>query len=157
MSLTNATTNFLSSTPSDYQYGASQYRKDASGTLKLESKIRQLKDKCERVEQEVAEIEVKMNLERRWIISDEPYQETLKYLVERKYQRALAHLEKLVVQRLSELHKMNLANSGTHLTYVYCKYTSTLTNDFRVQCSHTFGKSASSPFQSCSSSGEAIQ
>jgi hypothetical protein len=57
-------------------------------------------------------MEVKMGIATRWQPSDLPYVETVKYMVERKYHRALDHLQKLVIQRLFELNKLNLSGTG---------------------------------------------
>ncbi|KZT70621.1 hypothetical protein DAEQUDRAFT_653957, partial [Daedalea quercina L-15889] len=48
----------------------------------------------------------------RWQPSDEEYIKTVKYIDERRYHRALDKLQQLVIQRLFELHKMNLSQTG---------------------------------------------
>lgn len=58
------------------------------------------------------ETEVRMGITRRWEPTDPHYIEALKYSRTRDYQRALDHLQKLVVQRLFELQKMNLSGTG---------------------------------------------
>lgn len=85
-----------------------------SATRKLETQRRHLRERSDRLELEVTAMEVKMNIGTRWTVNDQPYIDTLKYIATRRYQRALAHLEKLVVQRLFELHKMNLTHLGAH-------------------------------------------
>lgn len=57
-------------------------------------------------------METIMGIDRRWETSDREYKEALEYINTRKYRRALERLHKLVVQRLFELHKMNLSNTG---------------------------------------------
>jgi hypothetical protein len=57
-------------------------------------------------------MEVKMGIERRLVPSDAQYIETGKYMSERKYHRALDHLQKLVIQRLLKLNRLNLAGTG---------------------------------------------
>lgn len=57
-------------------------------------------------------METVMAIDRRWETSDREYKEALEYINTRKYRRALERLHKLVVQRLFELHKMNLSNTG---------------------------------------------
>jgi hypothetical protein len=57
-------------------------------------------------------MEVKMGIDSRWQPSDPQYVETIKYMSERKYHRALDHLQKLVIQRLFELNRLNLAGTG---------------------------------------------
>lgn len=48
----------------------------------------------------------------RWAPGDPQYDATLKYIKERKYRLALDELERLVVQRLFELQKTNIASTG---------------------------------------------
>jgi hypothetical protein len=61
-----------------------------------------------------------LNLERRigviqcWTPADPEYQEALKYLHNRQFIRVVQHLEGLVVQRLFELAKANLAGTGIY-------------------------------------------
>lgn len=57
-------------------------------------------------------MEVDLGIERRWDPSSPEYLETLGYLSTRTYQRALEELQRLVVQRLFELHKMNISATG---------------------------------------------
>ncbi|PSR73940.1 hypothetical protein PHLCEN_2v10247 [Hermanssonia centrifuga] len=60
---------------------------------------------------QLIETEVIMGIEKRWEPQDDKYLETLKYAQTRQYHRALDHLQKLVVQRLFELQKLNLAET----------------------------------------------
>lgn len=55
-----------------------------------------------------------MGIERRWQPSDAQYLDTCKYMALRKYHKALDHLQKLVIQRLFELNKLNIAGTGKH-------------------------------------------
>jgi hypothetical protein len=57
-------------------------------------------------------MEVKLNISRRWTVTSPEYISTIKYVQERKYQRALDRLQRLVVQRLFELHRLNLSGIG---------------------------------------------
>lgn len=58
------------------------------------------------------QLEAVMNIDRRWEPNDQEYKEAVEYINTRKYRQALERLHKLVVQRLFELHKMNLSNTG---------------------------------------------
>ena len=60
-------------------------------------------------------MEKSMNVHDRWEPGDRQYQETLKYIATRCYQQALGRLQRLVIQRLFELQKMNLLHTGTLL------------------------------------------
>lgn len=65
---------------------------------------------------EVVSMELKMGIARRWQPSDQHYIDTLKYMTERDYHRALDKLHRLVVQRLFELSRLNLARTGISIT-----------------------------------------
>lgn len=56
-----------------------------------------------------------MEITRRWEVTDDKYIEMTKYIAARRYHRALDELQRLVVQRLFELHKLNLAQTGLFL------------------------------------------
>ncbi|KAF9778551.1 hypothetical protein BJ322DRAFT_1014134 [Thelephora terrestris] len=60
-----------------------------------------------------------MGIAKRWTPDTPEYVETACYIHERRYHQALNHLQRLVVQRLFELHRLNLSGIGykarTHL------------------------------------------
>lgn len=70
---------------------------------------------------EVTAMEVKMGIAARWQPTSTEYKNTLRYLTMRKYHRALDNLQRLVVMRLFELHKLNLSQTG-ELSAVFLKY-----------------------------------
>jgi hypothetical protein len=102
----NVVTQFLGHIPTN------QYAADASQTRKLETDRRHLCERRENLSREVHEMEVSMGIQRRWEATDDEYIEMTKYIATRKYHRALDELQRLVVQRLFELHKLNLAQTG---------------------------------------------
>lgn len=109
--------SFLHSTPADYSYVApadisEKTRAEISDTQKLETKRRHLIDKLETAKLRVLEMEVQMGIVHRWTPADKEYREMLQYSRERDYHRAFNTLKKLVVQRLFELQKLNLAGTG---------------------------------------------
>lgn len=57
-------------------------------------------------------METAMSISPRWEPTDREYIETIEYMNTRKYRQALERLYKLVIQRLFELHKMNLSFTG---------------------------------------------
>lgn len=67
---------------------------------------------------EVVSMELKMGIARRWQPSDKEYVDTLKYMTERDYHRALDKLHRLVVQRLFELSRLNLARTGMNIAEI---------------------------------------
>ena len=64
-------------------------------------------------------MEVGMGITNRWDPSFPEYLETLGYLATRTYQRALEELQRLVIQRLFELHKMNISATGECGRYLH--------------------------------------
>ncbi|KAI0350003.1 hypothetical protein OH77DRAFT_1576588 [Trametes cingulata] len=104
---------------SDPRTGPMDYNADLSITRKLETRRRYLRERVRQVTAEVTAMEVALNIMNRWQPEDLAYRETLQYIAERKYHRALGKLQRLVIQRLFELHKMNLAQTGYHMrTYI---------------------------------------
>ncbi|KAL7283898.1 hypothetical protein ACG7TL_001170 [Trametes sanguinea] len=99
--------------------GATDYDADLSATRKLETRRRYLRERVNQLTAEVADMEVALNIEVRWQPGDASYRQTLQYMATRKYQRALGKLQRLVILRLFELHKMNLAQTGYRMrTYI---------------------------------------
>ena len=92
--------------------GPTNYDSDLSVTRRLETRRRELQATVENREADVTAIEVRFGIEKRWQPMDEQYQHALHYVATRNYQRALGKLQRLVVQRLFELHKLNLAQTG---------------------------------------------
>jgi hypothetical protein len=93
------------------------YASALSQTRKMETERRYTGERRNQILQEVIEMEVKLGVQNRWTPSSPEYQETVKYMSMRKYHRALDKLQKLVIQRLFELHKLNLNQTGrfTHI------------------------------------------
>jgi len=53
-----------------------------------------------------------MGITKRWTPATEEYAETVRYIAERQYHQALNRLQRLVTQRLFELHRLNLSGIG---------------------------------------------
>jgi hypothetical protein len=102
-------------TPTDYEFvePSRSYSSGLSKTRRLETQRRYLTEKHDKILHDVIQMESRMNIARRWQPSDMQYMKTVKYMATRKYQQALDHLHRLVVQRLFELHKVNLSKTGT--------------------------------------------
>ncbi|KAI0349069.1 hypothetical protein OH77DRAFT_1507574 [Trametes cingulata] len=78
--------------------GPTDYDADlVSATRKLETSRRYLRERVAQLTAEVNAME---------------YNEVVKYISERRYQRALGKLQRLVIQRLFELHKLNISRTG---------------------------------------------
>ncbi|KAI1792846.1 hypothetical protein LXA43DRAFT_886785 [Ganoderma leucocontextum] len=114
--LDSTTTQFLAQVPTDYQFtittGAVDYASEISATRRLEHERRDLKERIQRANNELLRMEADMQLHRRWERTDPEYIAALKYLATRKYQQALGRLQRLVIQRLFELQKMNLSHTA---------------------------------------------
>ena len=96
---------------------ATDYCGDTSATRRLECEQRDLKDRIQHLNIELFEMERSMNIHNRWEPGDREYQDTLQYIATRRYQQALGRLQRLVIQRLFELQKMNLSHTGTPLPW----------------------------------------
>lgn len=106
-----ATTSFVAFAPED---GPSSYVQDTSKTRQLETERRHAVERYERVNLDVCSLEVQMGITERWTPVTPEYQDAVKYVRERKYHRALNKLQRLVVQRLFELQKLNVSQTGAY-------------------------------------------
>ena len=66
---------------------------------------------------QVIDLEVSMGIDKRWDSLSPEYLETLGYLATRRYQWVLEELQRLVIQRLFELHRMNVSATGKQSRY----------------------------------------
>ncbi len=92
--------------------GPTHYQGDAAATAKLETRRRSLEENVRRLTSHVVGLELQLHISRRWIPEDQEYKETKKYIATRNYQKALGHLQRLVIQRLFELQKLNSSQTG---------------------------------------------
>jgi hypothetical protein len=113
-----ANIRFINLTPNTFKDAAPSlsqpYAHDLSTTRKLETDRRlalELRESCLR---QIIEMEVRMGIEKRWDPLSPEYLEMLGYLSVRKYQRALEELQRLAIQRLFELHRMNISATGEY-------------------------------------------
>ncbi|KAH9931631.1 uncharacterized protein BXZ73DRAFT_90069 [Epithele typhae] len=92
------------------------YNAQVKATRATESRSRVLLERIEAISMDITDYELTWEITR-WQPSDLNYQSTLMYIKTRKYQKALGRLQRLVIQRLFELHKLNLAGTvRTHLS-----------------------------------------
>ncbi|KAG1884774.1 hypothetical protein F4604DRAFT_1919295 [Suillus subluteus] len=112
----SASAHFLSTTPMDYQFissmGTQSYSGDMAATRKLETQCWYSAEHLATIQQEVISMEVKMGITNRWQPSSPEYQATMKYMSNHQYQCALDNLQRLVVQRLFELQRLNISQTG---------------------------------------------
>lgn len=69
-------------------------------------------ERYDQILHEVNALEVKMGIMRRWEPIDPQYIDTIKFIATRSFHKSLANLQSLVVQRLFELHKLNISKTG---------------------------------------------
>ncbi|KAJ2980920.1 hypothetical protein NUW54_g10941 [Trametes sanguinea] len=99
--------------------GPTNYDAETSKTRKLETNRRYLDERRKLLSLEVTELEVQLGIGMRWQPGNRDYVRVARYIATRTYQRALANLQRLIVQRLFELHKMNLAQTE-HANTIAC-------------------------------------
>ncbi|RPD78575.1 hypothetical protein L226DRAFT_457563 [Lentinus tigrinus ALCF2SS1-7] len=135
---------FLKAVPGNYQWvsphsGPTHYQGDASATAKLETRRRTLEETVRRLTSQVVAMELRLNITTCWAPGDKEYEETKKYIATRNYQKALGRLQRLVIQRLFELHKLNLSQTAyrmrTHIAKSLqkrCKAIRTAVNQYNA-------------------------
>jgi hypothetical protein len=83
----------------------------------METERRFAREQYDRVLLQVLELEVQMGITKRWTPETTEYADTARYICERRYHRALNKLQRLVTQRLFELHRLNLSGIGMYLPF----------------------------------------
>ncbi|KAF9789733.1 hypothetical protein BJ322DRAFT_1001037 [Thelephora terrestris] len=115
-----SSTRFLNTIPTDYHFSLSDkdlegplaYTSQLSKTRRLETERRHARERHDRIHYQVLELEDHMGITKRWTPATPEYIETFRYISERRYHRALNNLQRLVTQRLFELHRLNLSGAG---------------------------------------------
>lgn len=115
------------STPTDYEFTPPPthaalnytYSQESSQTRKLETQRRHVAERRGQLLREIIDMEVRMGLVDRWQPSSKEFTDTMRYVRTREYHRALDNLQRLVIQRLFELHNLNLAQTGNVLISIY--------------------------------------
>ncbi|KAK7435755.1 hypothetical protein VKT23_019452 [Stygiomarasmius scandens] len=117
-------------TPEDFAnlLPSEAYNKNLSQTRKTETNRCYLTEKKDELHYELVQLKCAMHIPegKHWMPSDPEYLKTLEYMNIRAYQQALENLHKLVVQRLYELHRLNLSQTGykmhTHIANALQKH-----------------------------------
>lgn len=91
------------------------YSRSSAATLKLETRRRVAREQCDRLLEDVVNLEARLGITQRWIPSDPQYIEARKYVTERNYHRAVDRVHEVVIKRLFELHKLNISGTGKFL------------------------------------------
>ncbi|KAG1897855.1 uncharacterized protein F5891DRAFT_1191479 [Suillus fuscotomentosus] len=115
---------FILSAPANYQFQPptqGSYTAELSQTHKLETQRRYASEKLDAIQLELVAMEVKMGITHRWEPSSPEYQATIKYMCTREYHRAMDNLQRLVIQRLFELQRLNVAQTAPRLLLEWAK------------------------------------
>ncbi|KAI5991914.1 hypothetical protein EDD15DRAFT_2388404 [Pisolithus albus] len=88
---------------------------DSSATRKKETTRRHAQENYEKDLKAVQDLEGRLGITRHWVPEDEEWQAAARLVANRKYQRALDNIERLVVSRIFELSKMNQSGTGYKL------------------------------------------
>ncbi|KAG6895281.1 hypothetical protein C0992_002165 [Termitomyces sp. T32_za158] len=105
----SANRRFLISTPNDA--ATETYASELSSTRKRETERRHADERRDQLTRDVILLEEKLGITRdkRWSFASPEFLEISKYLSKRTYEKAVDKLQKLVIQRLFELQKLNLS------------------------------------------------
>ncbi|KAG1781347.1 hypothetical protein EV702DRAFT_1193530 [Suillus placidus] len=117
----------LFGTPSRHCDIAGSYEAEVGNTHKTESSCRHALEDYERNLKLVQALECKLDIIACWVPDDGEWQRVGRLIPNRKYQRALDHLEGLIVARIFELAKMNRAGTGYKLRKHIAKALQTFT------------------------------
>lgn len=115
----------MNSASADYQFVVSSlqvpqssYSEELSKTRKAETERRIAAERYAQIQHDVVAMEVALGITTRWQPADQEYIQTIKYISEHAYQKALGKLQQLVIQRLFELNRLNLAGTGMYIKYI---------------------------------------
>jgi hypothetical protein len=100
-------------TPAHHDYEA-----QAKATRRLEAQRRHAIENHTKAQLLVADMEVRMSIAVRWVPDSDEWMDTAVMVRRRQYQRALDHLQGLVIARMFELTKMNMSGTGGFLLLV---------------------------------------
>ncbi|KAJ7736987.1 hypothetical protein DFH07DRAFT_870634 [Mycena maculata] len=91
------------------------YAEAAKATRRIETQRRHAQELRDKVLAAVHDLELRMSIEERWIEGGEKWEAAATMVHRRRYQRALDHLEGLVVARMFELAKCHMSGTGYKL------------------------------------------
>lgn len=107
---------FCNNIPDDYDIAKNPvpetYESALSKTQQLETQRRQAREKVAELDNELLDMEVRLHIKKRWDVLTPANCKTVKQINQCQYLRALEEIQKLVVQCLFELHRLNLSNIG---------------------------------------------
>jgi hypothetical protein len=103
---------FLTISVHDFASGIADEIMRKSKHQAIDREMQRINRQMDRAQRSVDDIERLLGIETRWLRSDAEYRKTLEYISNRKFVRVVEELQGLVVSRLMELDKVNLAGSG---------------------------------------------
>jgi len=103
----------LNLTEHEFASGIAHRAVERSEHEAINREVRKLSGRIDRAADFVDTLEQQLCIETRWHRDDAEYVKMREYISNRKFVRVVEELQGLVVSRLVELDKMNLAGSGT--------------------------------------------
>jgi hypothetical protein len=91
---------------------APNYAESMKQTRRLETQQRHAYELVSKSLAPVQDLELRLGITSRWVAGDEGWIKAAEMVGKRRYQRALDHLQGLVVARMFELCKMNMLGTG---------------------------------------------
>ncbi|KAJ6451575.1 hypothetical protein C8R45DRAFT_1124599 [Mycena sanguinolenta] len=91
------------------------YAEAVKATQRLKTQQRHALEQQAKALAAVQDLEVRLGVERCWVAGDEKWAATAELVRKHQYQRALNNLERLIVSRMFELSKCNMAGTGYKL------------------------------------------
>ncbi|KAJ7270013.1 hypothetical protein B0H12DRAFT_997107, partial [Mycena haematopus] len=95
--------------------GETGYAEAAKATRRIETQRRHVLEQHEKALKVVQDLEVRLGVTTRWVTGDEDWVAAGELVRKRRYQRALDNLERLIISRMFELKKCNMAGTGYKL------------------------------------------
>jgi len=117
----------------------STYQSDASATRRLESVQWAATDELLMSIHAIKDLEGKLNIGQPWTEDDPAYQEAERYLHRRDFHCALDRVQRLVVQRLFEMSKANIAGMGNIFFSLFFR-PALITLEQVTRCAHLYGR-----------------
>ncbi|KAJ7351528.1 hypothetical protein DFH08DRAFT_957837 [Mycena albidolilacea] len=97
------------------QPGTASYTEAAKATRRLETQLRHAHELQMKILAAMQDLEVRLEVVTWWLLEDEKWSEVSEMVQRRRYQRALDHLQGLIISRMFELAKCNMSGTGYQL------------------------------------------
>ncbi|KAJ6590434.1 hypothetical protein DFH09DRAFT_1306980 [Mycena vulgaris] len=95
--------------------GTAAYAEAAKATRRIKTQRRHALELQTKILVAVQDLEVRLDVTRRWVPEDEKWAEISVMVRRRRYQHALDHLQGLIISRMFELAKCNMSGTGYKL------------------------------------------